>query len=394
VLDSNPPTFDFGPCDDALITNDDWDIRYYLDDGPNGEPGTIVAEFLGIGPGVGPGTFTRTLVPNRFMGTGIGQLQMYTMTYEFDLADRFNVESFLAQTYYVEVSPSTNGDCSFCWEVGETAADSFSMSKDVEDPWDANLDANGNGVPDQPNDFDLNQCQDFCSSGPLPNPPEITLETAPAEPFGGVGTSGPVTADECCTFRYTVRNTNGPGAGAVTRFFMAIHRGDDDQPSCGDDLSAITPPPGYTVSICQPCILDSPSGSNWAVYKFEGSSIAEGDSISGHIKIRVNDVTENTLDAGGTDQIVQAFGIRAWGSQAQTGDTECGNPGNFNPFNNPQNVVWSGGNDGFCTTDGTTDGDPLRPIPSGTTLGKALLALLLIGGGVWLVMRSQRPVTA
>jgi hypothetical protein len=204
----------------------------------------------------------------------------------------------------------------------------------------------------------------------------------------------PVDPEQCCSFRYVIENRNSVGAGSVTKFYMAVHRGDHKMPDCGEDLSEITAPPGYTVSYCEGWRTRPLGGSDWVIYQFDptsGGEIAELSEVFGSLRIRVNDEVRNTLDE---DDVVQPFGVRAWASQHPHGDAFCQTGANFDPllpnvdgFGRP---IWGDAADGLCTNE---NGNPLRPIPAGTVVGKGLLAMLLVGAGMWLVVRSRTPIT-
>ncbi len=377
-------------CDttDAPPADDSWTIRYWPNTGAGDlsrpdTSGAPIREFTGINTSTTQGTFTRAEV------RPYGSYSLYEMTYTFDVADRFVVNGL--ETVWLEITNqhSTNSECVFCWEVAFPTWNGYSLQKETADPWDPEIDEDGNGTPDQPNVWDQAQCQDVCFNEAVPNPPAIDLE---------LFDSAPVDQDECCLFRYNVINQNSPGAGPVTKFYMAVHRGDDDLPDCGEDLSEINPPPGYTVSYCEAWRYRQTGDSDWVIYQFDptfGGEIPELGQVSGTLRLRVNDFKENNLQSDDADDIVPPFGVRAWGSQRQDlGDQFCGGqaPGNFDPLAPVVGVdPWSDGSNGTCTN---ADDEPLRPIPSGTVMGKGLLAMLLIGAGLWLVIRSRRPVAA
>ncbi len=381
-----PVTGGFDDCDltVAPAANDDWTITYYEDD--NGVPGTVIKQFTNVNPSVASGTYSRvSLFPDRAIN---GVFGVFEMNYTFDVNERFIVNSF--DRVWVEIVQNyTANDCFFCWEVATPNWNLDSLQANGNDAYDRTLDEDGDGEPDQVSTYDMAQCQDVCFNEAVPNPPGIELELFDFTP---------VDQEECCTFRYSVVNQNSPGAGPVTKFYMAVHRGDDDLPDCGEDLSEINPPPGYTVSYCEGWRLRQTGDSDWVIYQFDptgGGEIPELGQVSGTLRVRVNDFKENDLQSDDPNDIVPAFGIRAWGSQRQDlGDQFCGGqaPGNFDPLAPVVGVdPWSDGSNGTCTN---ADDEPLRPIPSGTVMGKGLLAMLLIGAGLWLVIRSRRPVAA
>ena len=170
----------------------------------------------------------------------------------------------------------------------------------------------------------------------------------------------------------------------MTRFWMAVEKGDGEDPAdCGEDLSEIIPPVGYNVEYCEIWKTFAPTKSRGAIYTFTAGEIPEGRSTFGHIKLRVNNRSENVLNAENT---VPGFGVRVWGSNSQ-GDSAvpvdlgmCGT-GNFGPLKGVTGGAWSDGQDGICD---------IHPIPAMSTAGKVLLALLLAGAGLFLVLRSRR----
>ena len=101
-------------------------------------------------------------------------------------------------------------------------------------------------------------------------------------------------------------------------------------------------------------------------------------------------------DKRALNEYVQRFGIRAWGSQrTDLGEQFCGTGAGFDPLlpnlDELGQPIWSYGFARPCVSD---DGDPLRPIPAMTALGKGLSALLVIGAGVLAVARSRRRAAA
>jgi hypothetical protein len=378
-LFARPEGGDFPECDLAYLptSDDNWTVRYFMDD--NGQPGTLIREFVGLNPAVTTGTYTRTLIDDVLIGTEVGLFGKFEMTYTFDVADRFQLNGF--ETYWVEIYSDFANECFFCWETASPNWDLYSLTATFADPYDPTND------PDQINEFDMAQCQDVCFLEAVPNPPGVRLEFVD---------STPVDEEECCTFRYIVENRNSPGAGPVTKFYMAVHRGDDDKADCGEDLSEITPPVGYAVSYCEGWRTRAGAdNSDWVIYEFDpvGGEIPELGEVFGSLRIRVNDHEPNDLEGDLPEDIVPAFGIRAWGSQHAYGDTFCGSGENFDPLLPNQDefgqAIWSDGSDGLCAND---DGEPLRPIPASTAIGKGLLAIFFIGAGVWLVTRARAPM--
>ena len=117
---------------------------------------------------------------------------------------------------------------------------------------------------------------------------------------------------------------------------------------------------------------DPTTGSRGAIYEFTGGSLAEDQSAFGHLKLRVNGLHDITLDQS---NVVPAHGVRVWGSQSDEGNTLC-STGQFGPRTGGS---WSDGDDALCT---------IHAIPAMPTLGKGLLVVLLVAGGVFLVLRS------
>jgi len=345
------------PAANVPVSGDDWTIRYYLSE--NGLPGTLIKEFLNVGPNVAGGTFSRTDTNNP-MNTGIGPLIVYESTYTFAAVDRIAIDAI--QEYWVEiVSNNSTSGCTFCWMVSDP-------SWDLDSLFHSGLvtvyDRDANNAETDVNAYDRAMCQDFCPQEALPAVPDVTLERV------GLAEQG----TGCCTFKYIVKSRNPPQAGPITEFWLAIDRGDGDG-RCGEDLTEITPPAGWTVDFCKPWTINGQ-----AIYRFTGGSISEGNTAFGSITVQVNDEKENVLDATNT---VPPFGIRAWAGQPlQPDELTCtlasgplaGEAGSF-----------SDGSDGICT---------IHPIPSTSALGKAALVTLLIAGGVALVMRSRRGVIA
>ena len=369
TMDDQTPDYLWAPVD-----YDDWTIRYFTEDPAN--PGwplePAIVEFTGVGPGVATGTYSRTIKysPSGYpmvMPTGIGDLAVYEMNYTFAPGDHFAVNGL--ETYFIEITSNyTHNECFFCWGVCDPSWDLRSLQRDEGDPWDPNA------ADPQDTVYDVAVCQEFCGP-PTPQPPRITVE------LDGL----PEQDTDCCTFRFRVINQNSIDAGPLTRFWMAVEKGDGEDPGdCGEDLSEIIPPVGYDVEYCETWKTTPQTGSRGAIYTFTGGEIPEGQWTFGHIKLRVNDRSEDELNDENT---VQGFGVRMWGSNSQ-GDAAvpvdlglCGT-GQFGPLENPVPVgAWSTGEDGICD---------IHPIPAMSAVGKVLLALLLIGAGLFLVLRSRR----
>ena len=363
---------EFLECDMDVLppSEDNWTIRYYEDD--DGRPGTLITEFVGVGPGVASGDYSRVALEEEIVVPGVGSWTKMEMTYFFDDADVLWLGGL--QRYWIEIYSDYANDCFFCWQTSNPNWNLYSLQAEVDEPYD----------PMWANEFDMAQCQ--CAWHVDPNPrPTVRMELVDPTP---------VDQDQCCHFRYVVENQYFVGAGPVTKFYMAVHRGDHSDPDCGEDLSEITPPPGYTVSYCEGWRTRELGDSRWVIYQFDpigDARIPELSEVFGSLRVRVNDERANDLHGEYQTEIVPAFGIRAWGTdRTDLGEAYCGTGANFDPLWPPIGwPQWSVAGDGTCTNEG---GDPLRPIPAGTALGKGLLAMLLVGAGAWLVMRSRAPM--
>ncbi|NOS99887.1 MAG: hypothetical protein HOP29_04610 [Phycisphaerales bacterium] len=336
----------------SLPAQDRWTIRYWEDS--NGIPATLVAEFTNVSPS-SPGTYTRTNT-GEVLQTAVGNFLNNEMTYVFPAP----IGVFALRNYWFEAfNNDASNSCFFCWETASPNTDLLTLQTTAPP-------ANPYVRPDDEIEFDMTMCHEFCSFGPLPNPPLITAELV----------SAPDLITNCCTFRYKVQNTNSPGAGALGKFWIAVAKGNGDA-ACGENIGDghITPPPGYTLSYC-----NTWGGDGFAIYEFEGGSIPEGDEAVGHITLHANGLTPVVLD---TNNTVVARGIRLWGSQlVDVGDPQCAiGGGNFGPLADLGQVGnWSPGNNATCN---------FVPIPAASTSGKMALAALLIAGGLFLVLRSR-----
>jgi len=340
---------------DVPVAQVDWTIRYYLDN--NGLPGTLIKEFLNVGPNIAAGTFTRTDTNNP-MQTGIGPLIVYESTYTFAVADRIPINAI--QRYWVEIQSNfTFSNCSFCWMVSDPSWNLDSLSHSGLTP---TYDRDTNNMETGVSLFDMAVCEDICPLEALPVVPDVTLERVDLAEQG----------TGCCTFQYNIQSRNPPQAGPITEFWLAVNRGDGDG-RCGEDLTEIVPPAGWTVDFCQTW------ANGQAIYRFTGGSLSEGDVTFGTIKLQVNNERENVLDPSNT---VPPFGIRAWVGQPLVADALTCSAAS-GPLAG-QDGAFSPGTDGICR---------IVPLPSTSTLGKGVLAALLIAGGVVLVLRSRR-VTA
>ncbi|NOT01068.1 MAG: hypothetical protein HOP29_10610 [Phycisphaerales bacterium] len=336
----------------SLPAQDSWTIRLWEDS--NGIPTTLVAGFTNVNPG-SPGTYTRTNT-GEVLQTAVGNFLDNEMTYVFPAP----IGVFALRNYWFEAfNNDASNTCFFCWEAASPNTDLLSLQT-------AAVPADPYVRPDDENAFDMMMCHEFCSYGPLPNPPLITAELV----------SAPDLDTNCCTFRYKVQNTNSPGAGALEKFWIGVDKGSGDA-ACGEGIGDghITPPPGYTVSYC-----NTWGGDGFAIYEFEGGSIPEGGEAVGHITLHANGVTPDVLD---TNNTVVARGIRLWGSQLdEVGDPQCAiGGGNFGPLATLGQVGnWSPGNNALCN---------LIPIPATTLATKVALTAIIAMIGVALARRGR-----
>ncbi len=339
----NDCTLDIAPS-----SEDNWFIRYYVDDG-FGLPDTdnIVAVFND------PAGITR-------IDTGVDPFGLVSeMEMHFDFPEPIDVEC--GTLYHVEIySNYTFNDCYFCWQSAPPG-DFQSLQADFDPSVDDfplyNLD-------DGLSDFDVAQCHDFTSSGAESNLPTATLQRV-AVPDVETG---------CCTFRYVVRNNNCIGTGGeIDEFYVAFAKG--DAPDGCETIADIAAPFGWQMEMCEPWSEDGR-----AIFRFTGAVLGEQASTFGQIKTQVNGISEVFLDA---NNAVPPHSIRAWASSDAVAGQACGT-GSFGPLLS-ETGEWGLGRNGECD---------LEPIPAMDPTGKLALMLALSVGGMLLVIRSRSAAAA
>lgn len=337
----NDCTLDIAPAEE-----DFWTIRYYQDDGDGfPDPNNIIAEFIDP-PGI-----TRIDTGEDPFGI-VSKFEIH-----FDFPEPVAVEG--ATLYHVEVFNNyTFNDCFYCWQSGPPG-DIRSLQTDFDPKME---DLPSYDVEDI-NDFDVAQCQDLESIGPVQNPPGIKLSLV------GV----PDVETGCCTFRFTVQNRNCIGTGVLETFYVAFAKG--DAPADCEDIADISPPTGWDVDFCEEW-----SDDGRAIYRFTGNSLGELESTSGMIKMRVNGDVPVVLDPNNT---VPADGVRAWASKDLLGEDLCGTE-TFGPLEGEAGE-WGVGHSAEC---------PFVPIPAMSAQGKGLLLTVFVVAGLLLVLRSRKEPVA
>lgn len=261
--------------------------------------------------------------------------------------------------YHIEITNAApeGGDCFFFWSTAPPGDGASHQDDEGDGEYDGT----------ELNDFDFAYCMTFKSGGAQRITPNADIFlTDVSDPETG-----------CCNYGYTIENRNSPAPGfEITEFYLAISKGDGDT-TC-EDLSNVTPPPGFEVEFCEPWT------NGTTVLRFFGGFLAPQETTFGRIAASRNGDMDTTVmarvvigeDIVEQEQIVPADGVRAWATQSDAAGA-CGS-GNFSPLGTAGD--WSPGEDGICF---------VEPIPAMGQLTKIALACLLVGMGFVLVTRSH-----
>ncbi len=327
----------FGECD--AFPPDAFTVRILGDNGGLPDDDNVLFE---ISQATNPGVFS--VMDSPLVNTPIGfrPVREHTLTFNPPLA----IDSI--DPIYVEIVNSTEPGTCFWWYRSGPPGDGFSWSDDFTD-WDDG----------DENDFDFAYCFSFSPDEPMAFPPTADFFLADV--------SDPETG--CCNFGFEVRNRNSPGTGALTEFYVAVHKG----PGAGncEDISDISPPPLWDVEFCDAW------DNGYVVYRFTGGFLAEQDTTLGRIRVDRNG-EEVVLDDLNT---VPANGIIGWASSdTVSGGALCGT-GQFGPLAG-QSGEWGDGDGSVCF---------VEPIPALGGFGQiGLLVLICVGGVLALRAGSSR----
>ncbi len=170
-------------------------------------------------------------------------------------------------------------------------------------------------------------------------------------------------------WRITNNNPNVPGEVFVniTEFYLDIEAGDGGDGACLD----MTPPAGWTAQLC------GSDNNGHSLYKFTGGTpLGQSDTANGRFTVNTNGLDPTTNPANFVE--VPPLSVIMHSAQQQE-DAACS-------FNfGPETVGnWSG----------RSVATAHLPVPSMSTWAKTVLAIMIIGAGAALVLRSRRPVTA
>ncbi len=269
--------------------------------------------------------------------------------------------------YWLEVAneAADGTTCFFFWE----AVSGFDESSAGEDDGDGVYDPDEVGpAPPAENDFDLSYCLTFESSG--------AQQVVPGAEIFLTDVSDPETG--CCNYGVVVENRNTPAPGfQIEEFYVAISKGDGAS-DC-EDITLVTPPPGFDVEFCEPW------DSGLVVYRFFGGFLEPQDETFFRVSAGRNGEEDTSVmarvvvgeDIVTEEQTIFAQGVRAWASQSDPAGA-CGS-GNFSPLGTIGD--WSRGEDSICR---------IEPIPAMGQTTKIALACLFVGMGFVLVMRSRQ----
>jgi hypothetical protein len=173
----------------------------------------------------------------------------------------------------------------------------------------------------------------------------------------------------CAEFSWSV--TNGNLTDPITTFYLDVEAGTGAQ-IC-TDLSDMVPPAGYAYQNCTGWV------NGHALFQFTGPPFLPGQAVYGRLTVDTNGATETVTDTGLT---VPPYSIIMHAAKDQAGAVCATGDFSFGPTVGEEE--WSLPT--VCTA--------FLPVPSMGTWAKVVLALVVIGCGVYLVVRSRRPVTA
>ena len=193
----------------------------------------------------------------------------------------------------------------------------------------------------------------------------------------------------CADYLWRLTNENrNDDEGPLDTFYLDIEAGKGGVTTTNDcrggksSITAITPPTGWSVVKC------TTWNSGHALFKFTanspGDAISVGQSVEGGLTVDPNLSQEyEALDTGTT---IPGLGIVISAAQS------CGNIAFETCATNDYSFGPSTGAAGQWASARRCYG--YINIPATSTWAKVLLAMLLVGGGTLLVLRSRRPVTA
>jgi hypothetical protein len=190
-------------------------------------------------------------------------------------------------------------------------------------------------------------------------PPQLTSVTADYD------------EDGCAVFLWTLRNVNPNVTGEIPvpidEFYIDVEAG-----TGAEVCSTMTPPDGWTVDTC-----GGPDANGHILYRFSGGTpLALGEKVQGRFRVDTNG-TEDTINPV-TNIAVPALSVTLHAAQGQD-EADC----SFN-FGPAASGEWS------IQTTATA----YLPVPSLSVWAKALLAVIVIGAGAVLAMRSRKPTVA
>ncbi len=182
---------------------------------------------------------------------------------------------------------------------------------------------------------------------------------------------------------HLVRMRNNNLTGNISTFYLDLEAGSGGRKTAcrgaNGSIVAITPPAGWTVNNCT-----SWNGGH-VLFRFVAQTVGDelepGQALEFNVTVDANEGQENTAGSGA---VVPAFSVLM--SVAQLAGNEvsavCAG-GNFT-FGPQNNGDWSTAD--TCTA--------FLNAPASSLAAKVILAILLIGGGAVLVIRSRRTVLA
>ncbi|NOT00558.1 MAG: hypothetical protein HOP29_08010 [Phycisphaerales bacterium] len=178
-------------------------------------------------------------------------------------------------------------------------------------------------------------------------------------------------ANGCCDFQWSIRNENLNDA--FTDFLVDIEAG-----TGGDNGGAcigLTAPAGWNCTNCTGWL------GGHAMYRclHAGAGLLPGQTATGLLSVKVNGFTD-TLAASGLT--IPALSVSMHGAQGPQAGQVC----NFGDYSfGPQGLGdWSPRKNCICYLNA----------PALAVWAKAVLGMMLVGGGALLVLRTRRPVVA
>ena len=160
----------------------------------------------------------------------------------------------------------------------------------------------------------------------------------------------------------------------LATFFIDVEAGDGAQSACVEMI----PPDGWTVELC-----DGFDVNGHGLYKFTGGTpLQQGDELLGRLIIDTNGLLE--MENPLTGVTVPPLSVILHAAQEQEESEGMPFPCDLTVFGPEFEGGWS--------TRRTASA--FLPVPSMSTRAKVALAMVLVGGGVLLVLRSRRPAAA